>query len=96
MKNDLKLKYYIDHIHDSNVMHELRWKEPETDNKVRRLFYIKSLQSKEPLTLCPECGFDIVEDEWGEEYCPKCGTVTRSHSQYSAGFKHDLPYGLKI
>ena len=51
----------------------------------------------EQLQFCPECGTQLSEDlETGDDYCSHCGLITRSSSEYVAGSKFDLPYGLKI
>ena len=77
-------------------MERLRWEDIELYNLVQRLHFLKSFQNTEPIYNCPECGEDIREDEWGEEYCPQCGLITRSHSTYTAGRKFELPFGLKL
>ena len=47
---------------------------------------------------CPECKtLTIVRSENGsEEYCTKCGLITRASYNYQAGIKFELPYGLLI
>ena len=49
-------------------------------------------------TICPECRTRtiILDEEKCEEYCTCCGTITRAASQYVAGEKIELPYGLII
>ena len=90
------LTYYLKHIGNIELMEELRWENPPLYRKVHRIHYILSFKTKEPLNKCPECGEHITSDEWGEEYCPKCGCVTRNNYNYTSGTKHCLPYGLKI
>lgn len=96
LKLEHPLKYYLENIGNIKVMNELRQENLELYNKIQRISYIKSFQTREKLYLCPECHTSIVEDEWGEQYCPSCGLVTRSHYDYVAGLKFKLPYGLKI
>jgi len=47
---------------------------------------------------CPDCKtLTIVRSEnRSYEYCTICGLITRASSDYVAGFKIDLPYGLLI
>ena len=49
-------------------------------------------------TICPECRTRtiILDNEKCEEYCTRCGMVTRAASRYVAGKQIDLPYGLII
>ena len=49
-------------------------------------------------TICPECRTRtiILDEEKCEEYCTRCGTITRAASRYVAGEKIELPYGLII
>ena len=48
----------------------------------------------EQLTICPECSTELEKDlDTDDDYCPKCGLITRSYSEYTAGQKVDLPYG---
>lgn len=89
-------KYYLNHIDDEEIMLELARDDPYLFQHVIRQDYIQKISSHERLYQCPECQSNIVQDEWGEQYCPNCGVVTRSHSRYVAGFKHELSYGLKI
>lgn len=48
--------------------------------------------------LCPECKTRtiILDEEKCEEYCTKCGTITRAASRYVAGKQINLTYGLII
>lgn len=51
----------------------------------------------EQLDICPECeSKTIIENDWGEEYCSKCGLVVRTSFDYVGGLKINLPYGKKI
>lgn len=51
----------------------------------------------EQLHFCPECGTRLDNDlDKGDDYCPNCGLITRSSSEYTMGQKIRLPYGLKI
>ena len=95
-KEENTLTYYLQHIGNQKIMERLRWEDIELYNLVQRLHFLKSFQNTEPIYNCPECGEDIREDEWGEEYCPQCGLITRSHSTYTAGRKFELPFGLKL
>ena len=88
--------YYLNHIGNQKIMERLRWEDITLYKLVQRLHFLKSFQNTEPIYNCPECGDDICEDEWGEEYCPRCGLITRSHSTYVAGRKFKLPFGLKL
>lgn len=96
LKEENPIKYYLQHTGDKKVMKKLRWDNPKLYRAVQRAVYLKQLQSKEPLHRCPKCGDTITCDEWGEEYCPRCGVITRNNYPYTAGVKHDLPYGLKL
>ena len=96
LKNENPLIYYLKHINDKEIMKELRWKNRALYQKVHRIHYILSFKTKEPLRKCPDCGETITSDEWGEEYCPRCGLITRNSYNYTAGEMHELPYGLKI
>lgn len=68
---------------------EMKWKDP-------RLFFLKSFVKPRPST-CPECGAELTttEDE-DEAYCTDCGLVTSASNCYVAGFKIDLPYGIRL
>ena len=48
--------------------------------------------------ICPECGTRTItlDEDKCEEYCTRCGYVTRAASRYVAGEKINLPYGLII
>lgn len=67
------------------------------ENKMysHRLYYIKGIQSYTPTT-CPFCAKQLTEDNTGQVYCPQCGLVCQDSTEYSAGVKHCLPYGLKL
>ena len=63
-----------------------------------RKYYINSFLNHESLKYCPECQGEIEyssEDE-DEAYCTECGLIVTASSQYVAGFKIDLPYGLRL
>ena len=71
-----------------------RWLQPREWKQYMRLLYIKNIQSYTPIYY-PECGEDLeVDDE--QVYCPQCGLVCMDSICYVAGFKYDLPYGLKL
>ena len=89
------IKYYLNHIDDKEIMIELARDDPYLYQHVKRLDFIDKIGSHEKLYQCPECRSSIITDEWGEEYCETCGLVTRSHYNYVAGQKINLPYGLK-
>lgn len=76
-------------------MKELKWSDHDLYLHVCRIHYIQKLKNKTRTSICPECESVILQDKWGEEYCMKCGLVTRATYDYVAGFKIDLPYGLK-
>lgn len=60
----------------------------------KRLYYIKGIQAHTPNT-CPFCAHELtVDDE--QVYCPQCGLVCQDSTQYVAGTRICLPYGLKI
>lgn len=48
--------------------------------------------------ICPNCHTHTIklDDEKCEEYCTKCGLITRASSRYVAGKQIELPYGLII
>lgn len=96
LKKENPIKYYLKHYGDQKIMKELRFENRELYDKIHRLHYILSQCNKEPIWVCPECKGHIAQDEWGEEYCPRCGLVTRSHTNYNAGIQINLPYGLKL
>lgn len=101
ISDDTKLKYedpvtyYLKHFHNQEIMGELRWCDPYLYLQICRIHFIQQLKDKTPTSKCPECGDEIIQNEWGEEYCNSCGLVTRSTYDYVAGFKIYLPYGLK-
>ena len=47
---------------------------------------------------CPECKTLTIKssEDRSYEYCTKCGLITRASSDYVAGLKIDLPYGIII
>ena len=90
------IRYYLKHIGNIKMMGELKRDNRELYDKVHRLHYILSFANKEPIWKCPECGEDINVDEFGEEYCPRCGLITRTHTNYNAGIQIKLPYGIKL
>ena len=99
--DDLKLrlenptKYYLNHIHDEQVMIELILEDPYLFQRVRRLHFINQFRNHDNVYQCPECRGSIIKDESGEEYCETCGLVTRTHIAYVAGQRISLPFGLK-
>lgn len=96
LKNTNPLRYYLENVDNIKIMGELMVENRALYNKVLRMNYIISLKTKEPLRKCPHCHATITNDEWGEEYCPQCGAITRNNYPYMAGQLHDLPYGLKL
>ena len=96
LKNENPIAYYLKHINNKEIMKELRWNNVSLYRKVHRINYILSFKTKEPLRKCPTCGGKITNDEWGEEYCQRCGLVTRNNYPYLASLPYELPYGLKI
>jgi len=71
-----------------------RWLEPQLNRKYWRLLEIQKMQSHIPNT-CPECGEPLtVDDE--QVYCNNCGLVCLDSTEYTAGLKYTLPYGLKL
>jgi len=67
---------------------------PRDYRKEQRIHYILRLHSHIPDT-CPDCGEHLtVDDE--TIYCPNCGLVTQTSSNYTAGFKYHLPHGLRL
>lgn len=71
-----------------------RWLEPELAKKEMRLNYIKKMQSQIPNT-CPECENSLITDE-SEIYCEKCGVIVAASTEYVAGVRIDLPYGIVL
>lgn len=68
-----------------------KWENP-------RKYYINSFLNHESLQYCPECGGEVEyssEDE-DEAYCTSCGLITSASSQYVAGQKIILPYGIRL
>ena len=59
-----------------------------------RIHYLKSIQAHTPKT-CPFCAHTLTNDNQ-QIYCPQCGLVCQDSTQYVAGEKICLPYGLKI
>lgn len=96
LKENNPIKYYLKHIGNQKVMAELKRTDKDLYDKVQRLDYILSFANKEPIWKCPECKEHINIDEWGEEYCPECGLITRTHYKYNAGIQIRLPYGIKL
>ena len=98
---DLKQKlenptqYYLDHIHDEKIMLELAGGDIEYYQYILRLDFIDKMSNHEHIYQCPECQGNIITDIWGEEYCEKCGLVTRTHYPYVASQRITLDYGLK-
>lgn len=99
--DDLKLrlenptKYYLNHIHDEEIMIELIREDPYLFQHVIRLDFINKISNHDNIHQCRECRGSIIKDESGEEYCEKCGLVTRTHIAYVAGQRISLPFGLK-
>ena len=63
-----------------------------------RKYYINSFLNHESLKYCPECGAEVEyssEDE-DEACCTHCGLITSASSQYVAGVRIDLPYGIRL
>lgn len=96
LKDENPVQYYLQHIGNIRIMAQLKKDDLELYKYIQRLDYIRSFQTTEPLTRCPSCKSKITQDEWGEEYCPKCGEVTRGTYPYVAGFHFKFKYGLKI
>ena len=88
-------QYYLEHIDDDQIMMELAMEDLDLYLHVLRLDFIHKMTNHEPIYKCPECQSIIVTDEWGEEYCSKCGLVTRSYYDYVAGMSIKVPFGLK-
>lgn len=70
---------------------EKRWLNP-------RKYYINSFLNHEPLNRCPECGglIEYSSEDEDEAFCTECGLITSASSQYVAGVRIDLPYGLRL
>ena len=77
-------------------MNEWWLKTLEEKQAVLRLKYLQSFV-RSCSHYCPECGGELEssEDE-DESYCTSCGLVTSASTQYVAGQKIDLPYGLRL
>ena len=88
-------KYYLNHIHDEEIMIELIREDPYLFQHVIRLDFINKISNHDNIHQCPECRGSIIKDESGEEYCETCGLVTRTHIAYVAGQRISLPFGLK-
>ena len=95
LKLEDPIKYYLEHIHDEDIMNELKWEDPELYNHIIRLNFIHLMSNHEQIYICPECHKNIITDEWGEEYCSNCGLVTRTYYDYVAGLRLELPFGRK-
>lgn len=70
---------------------EKKWLNP-------RKYFINSFLNHKSLRYCPECGAEVEyssEDE-DEAYCTKCGLITSASTQYVAGRKINLPYGIRL
>ena len=68
-----------------------KWLDPKKFNRQQCL-------NHKPLNKCPECHGQIeysTEDE-DEAYCTECGLIVSASIAYVAGFKIDLPYGLRL
>ena len=88
-------QYYLNHIDDEKIMHELLEDDPYLYMHILRLNFINQMSNHDPIYRCPECRSNIVTDESGEEYCESCGLITRTSYDYVAGQKVSLPYGRK-
>lgn len=95
LKLDNLIEYYLKNFDNPEIMSELEWDNPSLYRKICRIHYVHSIQCKDNLSKCPDCRSEIIQDEWGEEYCSECGLVTRSYYDYVAGQKVQFPYGLK-
>lgn len=62
--------------------------------QMQRLYYIKGMTAQTP-HYCPFCGHDLDTDH-EKIYCPQCGLIARDSIEYVAGFKINLPHGIKI
>ena len=88
------LDYYL-HKATKKEWALLKWVKPDVYIIIKRKKYISECVNHEPIHICPECGGNIISDEWGEEYCNTCGLVTRSYYDHVAGQPIILPFGLK-
>ena len=59
-----------------------------------RISYIRKMHAKIP-TECPECTTPLLVDD-ETIYCPGCGLVTQTSTQYVAGQQIVLPHGLRL
>ena len=59
-----------------------------------RLYYIRNRQSRTPST-CPFCAHTLTTEDT-QVYCPQCGLVCQDTTEYVAGIRHCLPYGLRL
>ena len=68
-----------------------KWENP-------RKYYINSFLNHTSLKYCPECGgiIEYSSEDEDEAYCTDCGLVTSASNCYVAGFKIDLPYGIRL
>ncbi|KZX11355.1 hypothetical protein MBORA_16000 [Methanobrevibacter oralis] len=97
LKHESPINYYLKHFHDQEIMAELRWCDPYLYLQICRIHFIQQLKDKTISYKCPECETKtIIENDWGEEYCSKCGLVVRTSFDYVGGLKINLPYGKKI
>ena len=96
LETEDKITYYLSNIDNEEVMEDLRWISPNLFLKIMRLSYINTFRNKEPISTCPECHEKTILLDDGEEYCEKCGLVTRNNYPYTAGFKHYLEYGVRL
>lgn len=89
------IRYYLENINNLRVMSQLYKEDTELYHHILRLDWISKMSNHEPIYVCPNCQGSIITDEWGEEYCSHCGLVTRTQTQYVAGQKIFLPFGIK-
>ena len=66
----------------------------ENTKQEKRILYIKKFSKSIPY-VCPECNHELTNDN-EQLYCTHCGLVCMDSSYYTAGIKHNLPFGLKI
>lgn len=59
-----------------------------------RISYIRRMHAKIP-DECPECNTQLIIDD-ETIYCPGCGLVTQTSTDYVAGQKYFLPHGLRL
>ena len=98
LKEENPIKYYLKHYGDQKIMMELRLENRELYNKIHRLHYILSMQSKEPVWKCPECNTKTIKlsENRSYEYCTKCGLITRVSIEYAASQKLNIAYGILL